>query len=82
MSDDFHHCAFIFELLKFVLLDNLSFDLFNGDNSMLPASPIDNTVSTFRQLFIVGQLIKRYLVILLKSSGFIRDKIVFLLLFL
>jgi hypothetical protein len=82
MSDDFHHSAFIFELFKFVLLDNLSFDLFNGNNSMLPASPIDNTVSTFRQLFIVSQFIERYLVILLKSSGFIRDKIVFLLLLL
>ena len=82
MSNNFHHCAFIFKLLKFVLLNNLSFDLFDGDNSMLPASPIDNTVSTFRQLFIVGQLTERYLVILLKSSGFIRDKIVFLLLLL
>jgi len=82
MPYNFHYSAFIFKFLKFVLLNNLSFNFFNCDNGMLPASSIHNTVSTFWQFFIIRQLIKRYLVILFKGPGIVRNKIVFLLLLL
>ena len=71
MADDLHHCALILELLQFVLFNDFSFDLFNCDNGMLPPTPINDTVATFRQLTVVAQLIEWNFVVLNESTRFI-----------
>jgi hypothetical protein len=45
MSDYFHDGAFVFELLKFVLFDDLALDFFDGDDCVLPSATVDDTVA-------------------------------------
>ena len=76
MPDHLHYGALILELLKFVLLDNLSFDLLDGHNGVLPASTVDDTVAAFGEFAVVAELIEAYLVVLNEGSSFIRNIIV------
>ena len=76
MADDLHHCALILELLQFVLFNDFSFDLFDCDDGVLPATAIDDAVAAFRQLPIVAQLIKWNFVVLNESARLVRDVIV------
>ena len=73
MTDDLHNGALVFEFLQFVLLDNLTLDLLDGDDRVLPSTSVDNTVSAFGQLTIVAQLIERDLVVLDERPSFVRD---------
>ena len=76
MADDLHHCTLILELLQFVLFNDFSFDLFNCDNGVLPATPIDDAIAAFRQLTVIAQLIKWNFVVLNESTRLVRDIIV------
>ena len=72
MANDFHHSALVLELLKFVLLDNLSLDLLDSNDCVLPTASVHNTVTSLGQLSIVTQLIERNLVVLDESSSLVR----------
>lgn len=73
MADDLHHGAFIFEFFELVLLDDLSFDLLDGDDCVLPAAAINNAVPTLGQLSVIAEVIEGYLVVLDEGACFIRD---------
>ncbi len=44
MSDHLHDCAFVLKFFEFILLDNLTFDLFDGNYCMLPTLSIYDTI--------------------------------------
>lgn len=73
MADDLHDRTLILELLKFVLLDNLALDLLNGDDGVLPATAVHDTVATLRQLTVVAEISEGNLIILNKVSSLVRD---------
>ena len=76
VADDLHHCALILELLQFVLFNDFSFDLFDCDDGVLPATAIDDAVAAFRQLPIVAQLSKWNFVVLYESARLVRDVVI------
>ena len=74
VADDFHDCALVFEFFKFVLFDNLAFDLLDSHNSVFPTTAVHDTVATFRKLAIVAKLSERDFIVLDEGSGLVRDK--------
>ncbi len=56
MSNHFHHCTFIFELVKLFLLNNLELDLLNGNLCLFPSSFVNYSVSSFTYLFVKFQI--------------------------
>ena len=76
MADDLHHCAFVLELFQLVLFNDFSFDLFDSDHGVFPASAIDDTVATLGQFTFVAKLGEGYLVVLDEGSRLVRDIVV------
>jgi len=64
MADDFHHCAFVLELVELVLFNDFFLDLLNCDRRVLPPTTVDDTVATLRQLPVELELFEGDLVVL------------------
>ena len=68
VPDDFHHCTFIFEFLKFILFNNLLFDFFDGHCGELPSSSVYDSIASFGQLSVIMELVKWDLIVLVEDS--------------
>lgn len=71
MADDLHHGTFVLELFQLVLFNDFSFYLFDSNNGMLPATPVDDTVATLGQFTLIAEVTEWYLVVLDESSRLI-----------
>ena len=71
MPDDLHDSALILELFQLVLLDDLALDLLDGNNRVLPAAPVHDSITSLGELSVVRDLIEWDLVVLDECSGFV-----------
>ena len=71
MTNDFHDSAFVLKFFELVLLDNLSFDLFDGYDRVLPATSVHDSISSLRELSVVSNVTEWDLIVLNESSSFV-----------
>lgn len=76
VADHFHNGALVLELFKLVLLNDLSFDLLDGDHCVLPTATVHDTIATFAQLTVVAQVSEWNFIVLDKCSGLVRNEVI------
>jgi hypothetical protein len=69
MPDNLHDSTFIFELLKLILLNDLSFNLLDGHCRVLPTSSVNDPVAAFRDLSVKEKIIIVYLIVGFECLG-------------